>query len=82
MPQYTPSAPSANAALNALLSAIPPAAITGVCLTASTINGTIEKVPKTILGKVPPSSKPVATIISAPASSAAFAFSGEGFNER
>ena len=44
VPQNTPSAPRANAALNVLLSVIPPAAVTGI-FTESTIRGTIENVP-------------------------------------
>jgi hypothetical protein len=37
---------------------------------ASTISGTIVKVPIAVAGSVPPSSKPVATMMSAPACSA------------
>ena len=53
VPQKYPSAPKANATLNALLSVIPPAAITGI-FTESTIRGTIENVPILLPGRVPP----------------------------
>ena len=66
VPIWTASAPSINAAANPLPSAMPPAAITGIC-TASTTCGTSVIVVSSPI--CPPDSFPSATTASAPARS-------------
>eukprot|EP00833_Pecoramyces_ruminatium_P013262 jgi/Orpsp1_1/1187294/evm.model.d7180000056675.1 len=78
VPTKAPSAPTIAAALANLSSIIPPAASTGI-LTAFEINAVIVVVPVAFVGIHPPSSHPVATIISAPAFSASIAPLTVGF---
>jgi len=69
VPSQAAWAPRANTAATPRASLIPPAAITGTGVTASTTAGTSGSV-ATVPDRWPPASQPCATITSAPAATA------------
>ncbi len=69
--------------LAALVLTLTPGLDTALILrTSAAEGGKIPSAPSAVPGRVPPSSKPVATIISAPARSAARLFAGVGLISR